>query len=957
MEPFTIYSYRIESYNDQGNTSSRIALVTITFPSRPCCNFTFRLFNIRSSTVEILWTQPQKLNGLNLLYFIKIYQKLDLTKANSLNNIREQENSSVTLEHTKLTSENGLFRQTIQNLFAYKSYLITIRACNRDLTDLTKLYCIEGTPSTPTDFSNFIFFITSQDRPELQPAPSLISLNSSYVILGVRRPLRPNGIILLYEIWIQSLDTSSSNKELACAIEDLYDPNDPSTINSDNKQKICFIRNLNSNTPYAFSVTSSTIIGRSLPSSDLFLTTQEDQPICPPQLQTANSFQSDEIYFNWLPSLNMSIYDTYWKNCLGGALRNFSIYKINSNTSQQIVYTGLENNFNLTRLNSSSLYSFRIELCNQVGCLSTSVIQVTTSDPPPAPWLQQDLKYELINSTRINFDWSGYNPFKSGNQNQNLKFRLERAKISFAYPPTPLEQGIRFHGFNYFKFSPDKYFPQGYPYFGLKYSFKTSKDSSLIYFAASSYAQSELTLSQLQNNQPWFISNTQASSNDACSIYLYNKQETMRKQEWNSFRVFRLNNYAYLRFENKTAEINSSICSNQVITDVTGVYIGGVPDNFLSRDESSLNIQRNKFTGCIKNISALVQFDSVKFPPSSMVDFNFSDAEQAPGESLNSNTIYGCPINLDTQSRPVHLLGFGYLFANLKQTMPISLQTNKLITVEFDFRTEWSNGFLYFNYDLDNEQFVIVRILNSTQIEVDLKTRVRYDTPGSSVGTYSNFFDILVNETFNTGQFVINNGYWCNMNISIDFISRSILLSLNKTLIGSRSIFTNKSLPFGLDRKILEQPLLFTFYLNVKFYFGGYDISMLSDIFDTLSQAYVTVFTKQYFLPLFRLVASLDDDLYFTGCLRNIRINSFLIDFADLNNLVQYKNVRFDGCPRLEYLNWRERVSLQENESNIEVISENLNYTSMDTNFLPFTEYFYRVVAYNSQVEKLIFQF
>jgi len=73
-------------------------------------------------------------------------------------------------------------------------------------------------------------------------------------------------------------------------------------------------------------------------------------------------------------------------------------------------------------------------------------------------------------------DWTSYTPGK-------YKFRLERVNVSFAYPPSPLESGVRFHGKNYFNFSTSKYFAEGYPFFGLEMLFQTRLNNSLIYYA------------------------------------------------------------------------------------------------------------------------------------------------------------------------------------------------------------------------------------------------------------------------------------------------------------------------------------------------------------------------------------------------------------------------------------------------------------------------------------------
>lgn len=103
-----------------------------------------------------------------------------------------------------------------------------MKACNQDLYDSTKFYCLEGLPQ-PAGFlynsSQYLEFITSQDKPSLQPPPSVISVNSSSIQVSVDVPIWPNGIVLLFEIWF-SLANDTQTRTLACLIDDLYDPND-----------------------------------------------------------------------------------------------------------------------------------------------------------------------------------------------------------------------------------------------------------------------------------------------------------------------------------------------------------------------------------------------------------------------------------------------------------------------------------------------------------------------------------------------------------------------------------------------------------------------------------------------------------------------------------------------------------------------------------------------------------
>ncbi len=193
----------MQAFNQQGNTTSQQSFVTITFPSRPCCSFNFKIVNIRATQLNVKWMAPTKLNGLDTIYFINVHQLIDPNGPLIASNLVNQINSSVTIKSNDLIQKNKqlidrnhqnqsnyYFQQDIVNLNAYQLYLISIKACNKEPTNNT-FYCLDGTGLIDPNFKsvqlkyNFIQLIMSQDRPEQQPEPVLVSINSSYAVIGV----------------------------------------------------------------------------------------------------------------------------------------------------------------------------------------------------------------------------------------------------------------------------------------------------------------------------------------------------------------------------------------------------------------------------------------------------------------------------------------------------------------------------------------------------------------------------------------------------------------------------------------------------------------------------------------------------------------------------------------------------------------------------------------------------
>ena len=143
VEPFTLYSYKIESYNNKGSTISKPAFITIKLPSYPCCRFEFKVSNIRAKLLEIKWRPPKKLNGFDTLYFIETYRQINKSQPITKNNLIKLDNSSDIADLNGLVPFNGFFKYTIKNLEPYKQYLVSIKACNKDLT-LDLYYCLNG---------------------------------------------------------------------------------------------------------------------------------------------------------------------------------------------------------------------------------------------------------------------------------------------------------------------------------------------------------------------------------------------------------------------------------------------------------------------------------------------------------------------------------------------------------------------------------------------------------------------------------------------------------------------------------------------------------------------------------------------------------------------------------------------------------------------------------------------
>ncbi len=143
LDPFTVYSYKVASFNSEGSTVSRPTFVTIKLPTNPCCKFDFRISNVRSRSLEVQWIPPGRLNGLSPVYFINIYSLKNRTQPIADENLSVQPNSSIVVAQSDLSQVDGVFSSSIVYLVPYSQYFITIRCCNKDLVNDT-YYCLNG---------------------------------------------------------------------------------------------------------------------------------------------------------------------------------------------------------------------------------------------------------------------------------------------------------------------------------------------------------------------------------------------------------------------------------------------------------------------------------------------------------------------------------------------------------------------------------------------------------------------------------------------------------------------------------------------------------------------------------------------------------------------------------------------------------------------------------------------
>jgi hypothetical protein len=322
------------------------------------------------------------------------------------------------------------------------------------------------------------------------------------------------------------------------------------------------------------------------------------------------------------------------------------------------------------------------------------------------------------------------------------------------------------------------------------------------------------------------------------------------------------------------------------------------------------------------------------------------NAEQSEGESPGSNIYSGCPIYLETSNSAVQFLGYGYLVVDIIEILPIEYQSAEFLLIDMYLRTEYSTGI--YDVVLFNFNYVMIRPKDGNNIDIQFKTICKYNDPFKGDPYEYTTLNIILNQTFYLGE-EITNGYWFNLAVKFDFKQKKFEARVNNTVKARENLFTPLTIKPLIFDTIEEMELILDYYLQAKFYFGGYIYEQISLIITSLPRKNSGRVIVEFFRGLLEQMLYLNEQLHFSCCMRHIRINTYPLDLDDLSYQMSYVNVRFDGCPAVKNLLLRNNAG-QTRRPRIETVYEGSNIReAFETTFNPFTEYFSRVVARNSQ--------
>nr|XP_006813188.1 PREDICTED: usherin [Saccoglossus kowalevskii] len=647
IQPYTEYIYYIVTANTAGSTQS--PSVTARTPDNIPNGFDILIVsNIQARSADFTWSRPNDVNGPILSYTL----------------------SSVSLSEPDFPVEyyNGLNTYVqVSTLIPFTNYTFTLTVC-------IDSGCGTGVP---------VIVITPQAAPQMQLPPIATPLSSTEIFVLWQPPMAPNGVITHYELFMRGAlgpDGTRDPEESRIffpagwynprpTLSPLDDPVDPPATQYT-------VEDLSPYTQYEFKVASRNSVG-STESAWSIATTLEAAPLSMPT-PVILTVSSSTLSVTWQkPSNDQS----------QGLITVYNVYWMMSNTDPfgppmipQLLYsaTGDEFSYLAGGFEPFSTQTFYIESCNSVGCVSSSTASGQTL--PAAPSNQNSPSVEGYNSTTMYISWippsllNGPAP----------SYQLQRTMASFSIPPPRVTEGRRFPGGGYY-FFPSGTIPSS-SYTGIELDFRTQRPSpasapldALLLFAVSDGQQEEYIVIQLRSGRPWFLMDPQGG---AVAITTFNDAGKMYDDgEWHHILVLRNGNFGSITVDEQYTGAGTSSTSSQVIGETIGVYMGGLPNEFviIRSDSGNTEVVRQGFVGCMRNVRIKKQHT----PTEVWEDLDWNTAVSS---SHVFPTMEGCPAQLQPG---IQFLGRGY--AVLSSTY---FTGGFSFSISFDFRTEINSGLL-----------------------------------------------------------------------------------------------------------------------------------------------------------------------------------------------------------------------------------------------------------------------
>ncbi|XP_041351149.1 usherin-like [Gigantopelta aegis] len=657
LKPYTLYAYSVEAVNSFGTTRSTTVIFR-TLAGKPSSDAMLSISDIRSHSALFSWTPPSNMHGP--------LEKFTLFS-------RTPSSPDADLVHW----EGKQQRVNLTDLIPFTNYSFTVQTCT----------------SGGCSLSNVVMLTTLSSVPEGQQAPVITPVGSTKLFIKWDHPKYPNGIIIIYELWMQGLpDSNGIRKPILKRIFFSSGQYNPRPVTNPQENALSppitnfTVMGLEPFTQYEFQVLAQNDAGKAA-SPWTPGRTGEAAPLSAPP-PTIVGISSTELMIKWqAPKPDES----------RGSITSYKLYQLKMRdaldtfappSSWKLIFENPSEvfSFSVSGLRPYSEHTFKIEACNSIGCINSTTASGRTLLAAP-----EGVRKPFVdgyNSSVMKIIWKP--PlFANGPPPQ---YTVDKTLIALSYPPVVV-RGTRFPGSGYYKFSSDV-IPQNVAFTGVRFKFRMKKEDNLrMMFYTSSPNQDEFVAIQFQNGRPRWMFDTQSCLTviDLNETMLMENNHSLTDGEYHFAEARRSGPTGRLIVDNQYEGTNSLRDKNckdaTIIGQTTGVYIGGLPANFKirQRKERRAKITRTGFQGCISDIELLQQ----ETPVEVWKKLDWNDAQSYDLAFLNWE---GCPVNLDVG---IHFMGKG--FARLPFDNQRHLGGDQ-IDISLSFRTASHTGLLFFSH-------------------------------------------------------------------------------------------------------------------------------------------------------------------------------------------------------------------------------------------------------------------
>ncbi|XP_010791101.1 usherin [Notothenia coriiceps] len=334
------------------------------------------------------------------------------------------------------------------------------------------------------------------------------------------------------------------------------------------------------------------------------------------------------------------------------------------------------------------VYNFTVTLCTKTGCISS--LPSTGLTLPAAPTGLPPPHLHPVNDTTIQIDWD---PPSQLNGPHPL-YQVERIDVSLSDPRGPVVRGTRFSGNSFYQFPSDT-LPANTDFTGVGLSFKTQSPDGLLLCAFSPGSQEEFLAIQLKNGLPYFLFDPQGSA-VAVSVH-GDGGRRYNDGQWHSIIATRRGAVGTIVVNNQYRGSASASSGSTIIGENTGMFIGGLPEDFtlLREDSGDARLVRQGFSGCLRDVS-------FKMTDGPSEDWKSLDWAKATNKESVYESWEGCPIQT---VEGAHFLGHGYLEMDRDV-----FSGGQDFDISMDFRTDQLNALLLFTYNTQTEDYMLVEL-------------------------------------------------------------------------------------------------------------------------------------------------------------------------------------------------------------------------------------------------------